>query len=135
MYFLSGLSANVKSRRVLWTWFKANFDMVRPNYLSLLLTPSPARLSELTSFFRSFLRSPQVYTRFEGASLTLSRLIKFQSALSSQADYDDVKAFFATKDTSKFTMSLAQTLESIEASTRWVEKDKKAVEAWLEEKK
>ncbi|KAL7413267.1 putative AAP1-alanine/arginine aminopeptidase [Mrakia frigida] len=103
MYFLSGLSANVKSRRVLWTWFKANFDMV--------------------------------YTRFEGASLTLSRLIKFQSALSSQADYDDVKAFFATKDTSKFTMSLAQTLESIEASTRWVEKDKKAVEAWLEEKK
>jgi len=60
----------------------------------------------ISSFPLSF--PNQVYTRFEGASLTLSRLIKFQSSLSSQADYDDVKAFFATKDTSKFTMSLAQ---------------------------
>ena len=76
-----------------------------------------------------------IYTRFEGASLTLSRLIKFQSSLSSKADYEDVKAFFATKDTKKFTMSLAQTLEAIEASSRWVEKDQGEVEAWLKEKK
>jgi len=43
MYFLSGLSANVKSRRVLWTWFKENFDMVRPFFALSFGSPRSRR--------------------------------------------------------------------------------------------
>ncbi|KAI9471610.1 hypothetical protein LPJ78_001603 [Coemansia sp. RSA 989] len=45
---------------------------------------------------------------------------------------DEIEAFFAARDTSKFRRVLDQSLEKIRANTRWLEKDRSDVAAWLQ---
>ncbi|KAJ2340717.1 hypothetical protein IWW50_006647, partial [Coemansia erecta] len=45
---------------------------------------------------------------------------------------DEVEAFFAERDTKKFQRVVDQSLEKIRSNTRWLEKDRADVAAWLE---
>ncbi|KAH3667298.1 hypothetical protein OGAPHI_002947 [Ogataea philodendri] len=49
--------------------------------------------------------------------------------------YDQIKAFFADKDTKAFDQKLAQGLESIEGKIKWLERDSENVAQWLKEHK
>ena len=46
-----------------------------------------------------------------------------------------MEAFFKDRNTSKFSMSLAQGLDSIRSQTRWLERDAADVESWLRSNK
>ncbi|SJX60857.1 probable AAP1-alanine/arginine aminopeptidase [Sporisorium reilianum f. sp. reilianum] len=70
--------------------------------------------------------------RFAG-NFSLSRLIEYSfSAFSSEKDAQDVEQFFKDKDTAKFSMGLSQGLDAVRAKARWVERDAKDVEQWLQ---
>lgn len=43
------------------------------------------------------------------------------SGLSTREDHDRIEGFFKDKDTSKFDMGLAQTLETISTKAAWLE--------------
>jgi hypothetical protein len=67
---------------------------------------------------------------------SISRIVKYSTYnLSSPKDLAELKDFFSSRDTSRFTRTYAQTIEGIDAASRWVAKDRKAVEGWLREKK
>lgn len=51
--------------------------------------------------------------------------------LSSRADADKLRAFFAERDSKTFSSALAQTLEKIEARAASVERDAADVRDWL----
>ncbi|KAJ7748797.1 leucyl aminopeptidase [Mycena maculata] len=51
--------------------------------------------------------------------------------LSTQADYDDVETFFKDKDTSRYSMALAQALETIRARIAYIGRTKDDLSAWL----
>lgn len=73
--------------------------------------------------------------RFEG-NFSLANLIRASiSSFSSERDADEIEAFFTKHDTSKFSMSLAQSLDSVRAQARWLEADAEDVAAWLKENK
>ena len=69
---------------------------------------------------------------FEG-NFSLANLIKSSiSTFTSDADARDIQQFFSSRDTSKFSMSLAQGLDTVHAQTRWLERDAQDVAGWLE---
>jgi aminopeptidase 2 len=69
-------------------------------------------------------------------SQSTSRIIKNATQdLTSPSDLTDLKAFFASRETSSFARTCAQVIESVDAAGRWVSRDRKDVEAWLREKK
>ena len=69
---------------------------------------------------------------FEG-NFSLANLIKSSiSTFTSDADARDIQQFFSSRDTSKFSMSLAQGLDTVHAQTRWLERDAQDVARWLE---
>ncbi|KAI0318713.1 peptidase family M1-domain-containing protein [Amylostereum chailletii] len=47
-------------------------------------------------------------------------------------DCERVEAFFQGKDTSKYEMKLAQTIDSIKAKATWIERSTEDVEGWLD---
>lgn len=51
-------------------------------------------------------------------------------SLTRHDDADAMEAFFRTRDTSTYDMSLAQALESVRAQAQWLERGVSAVEAW-----
>lgn len=53
------------------------------------------------------------------------------AGLTSEEDYEDVLRFFHDKDTSQYSQSLAQSLESIQAQRRWLQRDAEDVQQWL----
>lgn len=53
------------------------------------------------------------------------------SKFSSQQAYDDIEQFFAKKDNSGYDRSLAQSLDSINVNTMWVDRDAQEVHQWL----
>ncbi|ORZ32978.1 aminopeptidase 2 [Catenaria anguillulae PL171] len=55
------------------------------------------------------------------------------SVLATRAELDEVKAFFADKDTKAFSRKLAEVYDRTEALLGWIERDGEAVKAWLEE--
>jgi len=70
--------------------------------------------------------------RYEGNYTHMQRLVKIAfERLSTEEDATMLEKFFADKDTSKFSMSLAQTLESIRTRSNWRERAKGDVEQWL----
>ena len=76
-------------------------------------------------------RYDDLVKRFAG-NFSLSRLIEYSfSSFSSQKDAEDVKSFFATKDTAKFSMGLSQGLDAVQANARWLERDSEDVRQWL----
>jgi len=54
------------------------------------------------------------------------------NGLSKEADYEAVEKFFADKDTSKYAMVLAQTMEGMRAKITWIERSTGDIRAWLE---
>lgn len=50
----------------------------------------------------------------------------------SQKAYDDVEAFFKTKDTKGFERIVEQGLDIIKTSAKWIDRDADAIRAWLE---
>lgn len=74
----------------------------------------------------------QLVQRFEG-NFSLANLIRYSvSAFSSERDAQEIEQFFAKHDTSKFSMSLAQSLDSVRAQAKWLEADKEDVVRWLQ---
>lgn len=91
-----------------------------------------ARRALLERFQKDF---DHLVSRFEG-NFSLANLIRYSvSVFSSTRDADEIEAFFAKHDTSKFSMSLAQSLDSIRAQAKWLEADKEDVTNWLKENK
>ncbi|KAJ7489904.1 leucyl aminopeptidase, partial [Mycena galericulata] len=69
--------------------------------------------------------------RFEG-NFTLNHLVTISfAALSTREDYEDVEAFFKDKDNSKYSMALAQTLESIRTRITYIERSSDDLTEWL----
>jgi aminopeptidase 2 len=68
-----------------------------------------------------------------GLSMLGSMVTICTSSFTSQKDYDRVKEFFDGKSTKGFTMSLAQSLESIQAKSAWLGRDRDDVASWLKQ--
>ncbi|KAH9857712.1 leucyl aminopeptidase [Lenzites betulinus] len=73
--------------------------------------------------------------RYAGNFVILSRWIELSfSGLSSEKDREETAAFFKTKDTSKFDMSLKQTLDTIGSRAAWVKRATGELTHWLEQR-
>ncbi|KAF8682603.1 ERAP1-like C-terminal domain [Rhizoctonia solani] len=73
----------------------------------------------------------KIYKRFEG-NFSLNYLVKYSfDSFSTEKDAKDVEEFFKDKDTSKYNLALAQTLDSIRASTKWLDRSRDDVAEWL----
>lgn len=57
------------------------------------------------------------------------------SSFTHREHIEDIKAFFATKSTKGFDMSLSQSLDAISAKATWIERDSEDVKTWLKEHK
>ncbi|ODQ63581.1 aminopeptidase [Nadsonia fulvescens var. elongata DSM 6958] len=57
------------------------------------------------------------------------------SGFTKQVDLDAVKAYFETKNTKGFNMSLLQSQDQIKSKINWLERDAESVKAWLEQHK
>ncbi|KAL1756342.1 hypothetical protein FB107DRAFT_211566 [Schizophyllum commune] len=75
-----------------------------------------------------------IYKRFEG-TFSLGRIIQAPiESLSTKKDYEETKAFFADKDTSKYDMSLAQALDSVKARYTYIGRSTDDLKHWLDER-
>ncbi|KAG8691051.1 Aminopeptidase 2 mitochondrial [Ceratobasidium sp. 423] len=75
----------------------------------------------------------QLLKRFEG-NFSLNYLVKYSfDSFSSEQDAKEVEAFFKDKDNSKYNLALAQTLDSIRASAKWLGRSREDVAQWLAE--
>ncbi|KAK9353172.1 peptidase family M1-domain-containing protein [Lipomyces doorenjongii] len=77
----------------------------------------------------------EIYALMSGNMVILDRFVRLSiSQFSSQEAYDDIKAFFADKDTHGYERSLGQALDVVGSFARWVERDAEAVSQWLKER-
>ncbi|KAJ6541995.1 leucyl aminopeptidase [Mycena vulgaris] len=100
--FSSGLADNPLSRRLLPTFFKDNYD----------------------AFSKRFATNSMLKYLVEGCF----------GGLSTQQDYNDVEEFFKAspdKDTSRYSMALAQVLETIQARIAYIERSSDDLSDWL----
>ena len=56
------------------------------------------------------------------------------SSFTSMESISEIEEFFKDKDTKGFDLALAQSLESIKAKAKWIQRDAKEVRAWLSER-
>lgn len=111
-----------------------------------LVFSSRVKTQDLGSFFRALSENPAArrlfWARFQaefanvsrrlGGSFSLAKLVRASaSSFTSEADARAIERFFATQDTAVFSMSLAQTLESVRARARWIAHDADDVAHWL----
>ncbi|KAF7368890.1 Aminopeptidase [Mycena venus] len=71
-----------------------------------------------------------LHTRFETSGFEHYVMQPFR-LLATAEDYEDMVAFFKTKDTSKFARSLEQTLEAIQTNIKYVERSTAEISAWF----
>jgi len=76
----------------------------------------------------------ELNTKFGGTSILPHIVALPVSILNSEQDAADIEAFFEDKDTSKFSMRLAQALESIRARAAWKERSTEEVREWIKER-
>jgi len=70
--------------------------------------------------------------RFEG-NFTLTYLVEISlSSSSTEEDYKGIVEFFKDKDISKYNLSLSQTLESIRANIKYIERSSEDLLEWLQ---
>ncbi|QKX53610.1 uncharacterized protein TRUGW13939_00689 [Talaromyces rugulosus] len=70
--------------------------------------------------------------RFPPALSMLGTIVQLTSAaFSTEAQFKDVEAFFASKDTRGFDRAVSQSLDSIQSKSNWVQRDHADVEQWL----
>ncbi|KAL5636049.1 hypothetical protein ACGC1H_004760 [Rhizoctonia solani] len=75
----------------------------------------------------------KLYKRFEG-NFSLNYLVKYSfDSFSTEQDAKDVEEFFKNKDSSKYNLALAQTLDSIRANAKWLERSRDDVAQWMAE--
>ncbi|KAJ7134962.1 leucyl aminopeptidase [Mycena crocata] len=112
---------------------------------SFILTKS--RDQDIVYFFRSLQVNPMsrrrlpeffkenydfLMKRFEG-NFTIKSLVSTSfGALTTKADYDSIEEFFKDKDTAKYNMALAQTLETIRTRIAYMERSGDDLAQWLE---
>ncbi|KAJ7489700.1 leucyl aminopeptidase [Mycena galericulata] len=72
-----------------------------------------------------------LHTRFENSGFEYYSQLPFR-ILTTQSDYEDTKAFFKTKDTSKFIRSVEQTLETIEGNIKYVQRSTDEINEWFD---
>ncbi|TCD67017.1 Aminopeptidase 2 mitochondrial [Steccherinum ochraceum] len=66
-------------------------------------------------------------------TMTLQRIVQhIHETLSSKADHEDACNFFNTKDTSKFSMALQQTYDTILARAAWIARSTADIKEWLD---
>ncbi|KAF9466381.1 leucyl aminopeptidase [Collybia nuda] len=86
----------------------------------------------LVQFFKD--EYDTLYKRFEG-NFTLKYLVEMSmGGLSTERDHAEVVEFFKDKDTSKYNLSLAQSLDSIRAKAAYIERSSDDMAAWFEAK-
>ncbi|CAE6452278.1 unnamed protein product [Rhizoctonia solani] len=75
----------------------------------------------------------KLFKRFEG-NFSLNYLVKYSfDSFSTEQDAKDVEEFFKDKDSSKYNLALAQSLDSIRASAKWLERSRDDVAQWMAE--
>lgn len=73
-----------------------------------------------------------IYTRLNANRIVFDRFIKYTlGKFSSDEAYEDIKSFFADKDTKSFERSVDQVLDGIKTGSAWVSRDKEDVKEWL----
>ncbi|THH28051.1 hypothetical protein EUX98_g6136 [Antrodiella citrinella] len=81
---------------------------------------------------RKFRENFDVFVERSG-NFGLAYLVQYShDILSTQEDYEEIAQFFKTKDTSKFSMALQQTYDSILARAAWIERSTADVSEWLD---
>ncbi|KAJ1310324.1 hypothetical protein OPQ81_007063 [Rhizoctonia solani] len=75
----------------------------------------------------------KLFKRFEG-NFSLNYLVKYSfESFSTEQDAQDVEKFFKDKDSSKYNLALAQSLDSIRANAKWLERSQHDVAQWMAE--
>jgi len=85
---------------------------------------------KLATFFKD--NYDLLMKRFEGNSTIKSLVSCSFGALSTREDYESIVQFFEGKDTSKYSMSLAQSLETIQTRIAYIERSAGDLTEWLE---
>ncbi|ESK92997.1 leucyl aminopeptidase [Moniliophthora roreri MCA 2997] len=112
------------------------------------ITKSGTRDQDVVYFFRGFVGNKKArrmvpeffkenyaefYQRFS-ETYTLKYLVESSfSVLSTEKDLQDTIAFFEDKDTSKYSLSLGQSLDSIRARIAYIKHSTEDLEKWLKE--
>ncbi|KAJ6580508.1 peptidase family M1-domain-containing protein [Mycena vulgaris] len=99
------------------------------DWLLYALSTHPKSRRPLVQFFKDNFDTLQA--RFETGGFEHYSQMPFRP-LTAETDYDDTVAFFKTKDTSKFTRSLEQTLESIRTNIKFLERCTPEIGEWFE---
>ncbi|KAJ6007744.1 hypothetical protein N7540_011720 [Penicillium herquei] len=77
-----------------------------------------------------------IYQRLPPSLGMLGTVVQLTTAsFCTQAQLDEVKAFFDAKDTKGYDRAVEQSLDAIRAKVSWVERDNKDVESWLDQNK
>ncbi|KAJ5633658.1 hypothetical protein N7528_001500 [Penicillium herquei] len=77
-----------------------------------------------------------VYQRLPPSLGMLGTVVQLTTAsFCTQAQLDEVKAFFDSKDTKGYDRAVEQSLDAIRAKVSWVGRDNKDVESWLDQNK
>lgn len=78
-------------------------------------------------------RWEQLTTKFAG-NFGISRLVESSfDTLTTDAEAEQVEAFFSDKDCTRFTMALGQGLESVRTRAAWLNRSRDNVKTWLQE--
>ena len=105
IYVFGSVSANPVGKKLAWPFVKENWKTLHDRY-------------------------------YTGSMSLLSRVVSSTTeSFSSQKWYDDFKQFFADKNLPNISRAIQQTLEKIDANSKWYARDAKAVDQWLENKK
>ncbi|OCH95247.1 hypothetical protein OBBRIDRAFT_788437 [Obba rivulosa] len=77
----------------------------------------------------------QTFDKRLAGNFGMSYLVRFSfQGFSSYKDLQETEDFFKDKDTSKYDMTLRQTLDTIRARAAWVERSTDDISAWLEKR-
>ncbi|KAJ3797238.1 leucyl aminopeptidase [Lentinula aff. detonsa] len=85
---------------------------------------------QVVTFFQDHYE--ELYKRFESTFMIRYLVETTYGGLSTQKDLDEMNAFFKDKDTSKYHMGLAQSLDSIRARIAYIKHSSSDVRHWLE---
>jgi len=100
-------------------------------YYFVGLSGNRASRRRLSEYFKE--NYEKLYKRFEG-NFSLNYLIKYGfESFSNEKDAQELEKFFKDKDTSKFNLALAQALDSIRASAKWLDRSRDDVAQWYNE--
>ncbi|KAE9406410.1 hypothetical protein BT96DRAFT_875684 [Gymnopus androsaceus JB14] len=101
------------------------------NYFFVGLSKNKLTKRTVTKLFEN--NYDELSERF-GSTFTLRSIVQLTySGLSTQKDIDEMNVFFKDKDTSKYHMGLAQSLDSIRAKIAYIKHSSSDVRQWLED--